>query len=818
MTVAATLEIPSLASVWQEVRLKIAPLWPLQDFVAVNPFTGMLEKDFLSVCQEQASLRDLQTFMPLAYFRDRVAKGMIKREDLRQALSECAESHPERYENWDEETLNDILQSTCVDPHNRLMLTFAERLDRETRSHWSSTITEEISRHCSAHFDTGHALWPSPWQSLSLYQAWLDVARIDRRMESLGIGGFRRFVAQLPSSPMECVQALLEELDLTDSQWEAFLSCELYSVSGWAAYLKYLDDWSADRGAANDDLLGLLAIRVAYDVALAREYGVDASGQIDTQEWILANDADIAWPRELLARNALQKAAEIAYRRSLRKKLVYATPKSTHRKAARMVFCIDVRSEVVRRHLESVSDRVETSGFAGFFGLPMELLPLGENSGTAQCPVLIKPAFRIKQTLDTMSPDTMTNVVESRRGLRLWRKLWKEFRVSATSCFSFVESMGLLYVWKLAADTMGMSETDDARYDGIPKDRRELLCPDLRPDGLAGLPLDRRVELARGMLRHLGLNSGFPRLVVFCGHVSETNNNPCKAGLDCGACGGHSGESNARVAASLLNDPSVRSKLLEHGVELPPDVWFLAALHNTTTDEIQFFDKRHVPAEFLADLQELETWVKRAGVQARQERAKRLRDDMDCFQRAKCWSQVRPEWGLAGNAAFIVAPRARTAATDLGGRVFLHDYDQRKDPDLRTLELIMTAPMVVTNWINMQYYASTVDNKVFGAGNKALHNVVGNFGLLEGNGGDLRTGLPWQSIHDGQQFQHEPLRLTVIIEATRDALQSIIDRHPTVAHLTQNGWITLIALEEERFYRQTSSGGWVEENRRRDSP
>ena len=122
----------------------------------------------------------------------------------------------------------------------------------------------------------------------------------------------------------------------------------------------------------------------------------------------------------------------------------------------------------------------------------------------------------------------------------------------------------------------------------------------------------------------------------------------------------------------------------------------------------------------------------------------------------------------------------------------------------------MTAPMIVTNWINLQYYASTVDNRAFGSGNKLIHNVVGQFGVFEGNGGDIMTGLPWQSVHDGKRFQHEPLRLLVIVEAPRTAIEQIVMKHAQVRHLVTNGWLSLLALDDGRFNRLSSSSVWTE--------
>ncbi|MDP3239523.1 MAG: Na-translocating system protein MpsB, partial [Reyranella sp.] len=178
--------------------------------------------------------------------------------------------------------------------------------------------------------------------------------------------------------------------------------------------------------------------------------------------------------------------------------------------------------------------------------------------------------------------------------------------------------------------------------------------------------------------------------------------------------------------------------------------------------------------------------------------------------RSRDWAQVRPEWGLAGNAAFIAAPRVRTRGLDLAGRAFLHDYDWRRDEGFGVLELILTAPVVVASWISLQYYGSSVAPEMFGAGNKLLHNVTGGIGVVEGNGGLLRVGLPWQSVHDGEALTHEPLRLSVLIEAPREAIADVLERHPEVRALFDNRWLHLFALDDQgrRTWRYAGDLGW----------
>ena len=61
----------------------------------------------------------------------------------------------------------------------------------------------------------------------------------------------------------------------------------------------------------------------------------------------------------------------------------------------------------------------------------------------------------------------------------------------------------------------------------------------------------------------------------------------------------------------------------------------------------------------------------------------------------------------------------------------------------------------------------------------------------------MRVGLPWQSVHDGENFVHEPLRLSVCIEAPKEAMTRILERHQTVRALFDHRWLHLFAIDKD---------------------
>ncbi|RQW82651.1 MAG: DUF2309 domain-containing protein, partial [Methylococcus sp.] len=771
---------------------RIAPLWPLRHFVAVNPFLGLADHDFRSACELMGRVGHGDMLMPPPFYAEQLARGRITDADLAQALEVL---DPLSGSSRTPASLRLHLQLLCQTDTagpagtGQQVLTVADFLDATTGSRWADFITDEISKWCAARFDEGQSAWRIPWRSLPLYNGWKRAARFDRNPELAGLSGFRKVIAPLPDMPLPAVAWMVDALELDGPGLIDLLHRQLMSVAGWAGWLRRGDREAALLGESVDRLTDLLAIRLAYDHALACKLA--STDQLaDWRQTLRVDEAAQRHERERLGLlQVLQFAYEWHEQAAVASRLALvsaASPVETSWssvKPAQAVFCIDVRSEVFRRALESAAPEVETRGFAGFFGFPIEYIPLGHHHGTAQCPVLIQPGYRIRETVAGADVAELQGILQRRWHRKGMNSLWKSFKTSAVSCFSHVEIAGLLFGFKLVTDSLGLTRPvskpgTSGLNPGVARRIRPLVARQRgrlmadTPVVETGIALNDRIKLAANALRGMGLTEDFARLVLLCGHGSSTVNNPYGSGLDCGACGGHTGEANARVAAMVLNDRAVRAGLRARGIFVPDDTWFVAGLHDTTTDSVALFEQDEAPAHVLQDLARLRDWLERAGQLARQERAASLglaglrpgALSRAVRTRTHDWSEVRPEWGLAGNAFFIAAPRHRTRGLTLEGRAFLHEYDHRQDTDGAILSLIMTAPMVVASWINLQYYGSTVDNRLFGSGNKVLHNVVGTFGVLEGNGGDLRVGLPWQSVHDGQDYRHAPRRLTVLSE------------------------------------------------------
>lgn len=797
---------------------RIAPTWPLDRFIAVNPYWGQLDRPIQAAGANLAALAGSPMLMPRTWYLEQWRAGRVGRDHLQSAIDASGASV----------TVDALVAHLNAGPSLPGRLPLATDLvdaRRDTQHHmaWREYVTHHISQGTAAYFDQGQAAW-GPDHAGGLYASWRRQSEHDFGPSMLmGYHGFSRRLRQLPTDPVALIGAAVSALRIPEAASEDYFTALLMSVNGWSSWCAY-QRWQARLAGRDDDhIVHMLAIRLAWEWLLHEGHpsmhvadGLAAAwhgAAGDVQRAQAAQNHDWLW----------HLALEHAYQAPVAAGLMAGAPVPdtvTETPAVQAVFCIDVRSEIYRRALEAASaGRVETMGFAGFFALFIEYQPLGSEMVRPQLPGLLHPGLRVTDECDT--PERGDALAQTRRKRLLWRQQWQTFRGGAGSTFSFVESCGLLYGAKLLKSRLG------GEKDAVPVERTGLATEALRTlrprfPARGGPDIEARVAMAATVLGATGLTTGWARVILLAGHGSTSANNPHAAGLDCGACGGQTGEVNARALAALMNDPAVRVGLKAKGFDIPDSTIFVGALHNTTTDEMQLYDTDLVPPSHARDLEDLRGWLAQAGQRTRAERATLLglaheADAPSALQqsieaRTSDWAQVRPEWGLAGCAAFVVAPRSRTRHMNLAGRSFLHDYRWERDPEFKVLELIMTAPMVVTNWINLQYYASTVDNKLYGSGDKVLHNVVGgNIGVFEGNGGDLRIGLPMQSLHDGEHFVHTPLRLSVFIEAPRGEIDRIIAKHAVVRQLVDNAWLHLFHIEPAgtTVSRYRPGGTWI---------
>jgi hypothetical protein len=257
------------------------------------------------------------------------------------------------------------------------------------------------------------------------------------------------------------------------------------------------------------------------------------------------------------------------------------------------------------------------------------------------------------------------------------------------------------------------------------------------------------------------------------------------------------------------NNPEMRQLLSDRGLAIPEDTWFLAAKHVTTTDRVLFYDLTDVPNSHEEDLKAMCADLERAGTHQARERCgylprspKGLTPEQayrHVATRSMDWANVRPEWGLSGNAGFLIGRRRLTEGLDLRGRIFLHSYDPDSDTEGQILENIMMAPLIVGEWISTEHYFSAVDPWSYGSGSKVIHNVVGGVGVMLGSQSDLQTGLPLQTVNDGARHFHEPMRMLTIVEAPVSRITPIIQKHALLQHLFHNQWVNLVALEPDTF-------------------
>jgi uncharacterized protein len=460
-------------------------------------------------------------------------------------------------------------------------------------------------------------------------------------------------------------------------------------------------------------------------------------------------------------------------------------------KSFQAMFCIDDRSCSIRRYLEKADSTCETFGTPGFFGVEFFYKPERGKFYTKLCPAPVNPKHLVKEI-----------------GSRRKQKKDVHFTKHSHSLFSgwlISQTLGFWSAFKLFINIFKPSispvtATSFRHMDKFSKLTIECKNTDHTESNLqVGFTVVEMAERVEGLLKSIGLVKDFAPVVYVVGHGSSSINNPHYAAYDCGACSGRPGSVNARVISHMANHHEVRKILHERGINIPANVQFVGGLHDTTRDEIMFFDEEHLSEENKLNHQRNETIFKAALDLNAKERSRRfeivdsklsldkLHDEIR--KRSVSLFEPRPELNHATNALCVVGRRNLTKHVFLDRRSFLNSYDYRIDPDGKYLLNILKAAAPVCGGINLEYYFSRVDNQKLGAGTKLPHNVMGLFGVANGIDGDLRPGLPSQMIE-----VHDPVRLLILVEQFPDVVLEVIQRSSETYNWFIHEWIHLIAI------------------------
>lgn len=760
----------------EEASKVIGNTWPLYSFVTSNPLSGYEKQHFQDALVHAEKYIGTEMFPNKELFKNAWDNGSIDRNVIAALLKE--HNLLEKPEYYLEQLPNHS---------NHFLLNEQNDLDR-MMSKWLSTFMDE-----------GIAEWTMPNKNEGFYKAWRSLAKYDNELP-------KTTLQEIPLTSKDALETLLN--GYSDDQMLEIFKYHLAALPGWTGYInhrnQYNSSWQQEYPISLEDYL-------AVRIWIAKKLNIDLMPNNFANSNSKHQELQYIWLK------AWEKSWQLELENLLNKENLNSSANSNDKLLdAQMVFCIDTRSELIRRHIENKGN-YETFGYAGFFGIAMDYESMNDGIIKKSCPPILTSAYQVSET---PQDEKLKEAKTYKRNIEIdnFKEYFlKRIKNMLPSAFGFVEGSGFFYGLSLVARTLipaGLFKFNNK----IKEEKEQIFTPEIKKScnhdkAELDIPLEEKVAIVKSGFDLMGWKK-FAPVVLFVGHGSHSANNPFGSSLDCGACAASPGRHNARMLAKFANLKAVQKQLKEnHNIEIPATTIFVGAEHNTTTDEIILFDSE-VSSFHEKDIEKLKTSLREAQKTATQERLGISNNSVHlAYKKANNWGETRPEWGLAKNASFIVGPRSLTKSSNLDGRCFLHSYDWKADKEGKALQAIMQGPMVVTQWINNHYYFSTVSNNTFGSGSKITHNVTGKFGVVQGNGGDLKMGLPLQSLMEtDSQMYHQPLRLSVVIQAPINRVTEILLSNDNLKQLLDNEWIHLLVMDpidDNNMYYYEKNLNWL---------
>jgi hypothetical protein len=670
------------------------------------------------------------------------------------------------------------------------------------RSHWKleksidldALVHPLLFRIVCSYLDQGISMWDFPVQHRGFLAA---IRELEAKSYTSFFRGERAKV--LLQNEMCTTEDLLRIVVGDESLYKQYIFDLQFAHQGWSGIVSAIEDFP-------DTLLDPKKISTHDLIAFELLLEIDALDTKFNNNWFPLGNWITHKPGPLLeyveetelstVYSMWQQAYEWSYYDEVLNGLILERERSktTAVPGFQAFFCIDDRECSLRRYIERFDPNSETFATPGFFGVEFFFQPENGKFYTKLCPAPVTPKYLIKEI-----------------GAKSKRAKDPHFNKHTHGLFRgwlITQTLGYWSAVKLFFNIIRPSLSPGTSYSFRHMDRNSQLTientdANHRENNLqVGFTIEEMANRVEGVLKSTGCVKIFAPVIYMVGHGSSSVNNPHYAAYDCGACCGRPGSVNARVFSSMANNLKVRAILSTRGIDIPHETQFVGALHDTTRDEIQFFDEQVLSEKNRAlHQQNIKTFEKSLDYNSK-ERSRRLESINSCLspeqihqkirRRSVSLFEPRPELNHATNALCIIGKRELTKDLFLDRRAFMNSFDSKVDPEGKYLLNILNAAAPVCGGINLEYFFSRVDNQKLGAGTKLPHNVMGLFGVANGIDGDLRPGLPSQMIE-----VHDPVRLLIVVQHEPEVVLKTIQTNPATYQWFINDWVNLVAIHPD---------------------
>lgn len=767
---------------------------PLKDFIHHNTLHAFQEKLFHEALQNASEIFGYKVYLTLEEYRELYRKNKIDKRILNELIAKKEQNSPET--DWDY-----MIHYGEFEEDNQCRVgKLRNRWKKACKTDIDSLVHPLLFRILGSYLDQGISIWNFPDKGKSFLEGIRDLER--NSMLSL----FRSVRAKkLLKNPSLSLPDLLQIIVGREDLYENYLIDQQFAHPGWSGLVSVIEEYPEkliDRKVIS--LHDLIYVELLLEIDILESHV--------GKKWKNLADLPEIEPIDLFApvpdsdyRQVIQiwqEAYEWSYYDAVLsgiKKGVNLSVEPTEKLSFQAVFCLDDRECSFRRHIEFIEKGAQTYGTAGHFNIEFYFQPGDSKFHTKVCPEPLSPDFLIEEHEISSKRKKEAHFHRRTHGLLLgWiythtLGFWSAIKLAINIFIPAQNAASVSSSSHMNANSvLTIVNTDGA------KSEEGLQI------GFTYLQMADRIE---SLLRSIGLHKDFSPLIYFIGHGSSSVNNTHYAGYDCGACSGRPGSVNARVVSYMANLSEVRQLLAERGINIPAETHFIGALHDTSRDEITFFDCKELNKQQAEEHNHNQNVFNKALDLNAKERSRRFLSIDTSANAEKVHKRVkrrtvslfepRPELNHATNTLCIVGRRTLSKTIFLDRRAFLNSYDYSSDPSGKYLLPVLNAIAPVCGGINLEYYFSRVDNQQLGAGTKLPHNVMGLIAVANGIDGDLRTGLPSQMVE-----VHDPLRLLVIVEHFPEVVKTVIEQNASTYQWFKNEWVRLVIFhpEEKKFY------------------